>query len=40
LGVDRFGESGRVEELFEAAGISSESLVKTATNLRERASRD
>lgn len=40
LGVDRFGESGRVEELFEAAGISTESLVKTAINLRERASSD
>ena len=40
LGVDRFGESGKVEELFEAAGISTDSLVKTAVNLRERSSRD
>jgi len=40
LGVDRFGESGRVEELFEAAGISTDSLVETAKSLRERFSSD
>ena len=40
LGVDRFGESGRVEELFEAVGISTDSLVETAISLRERASRE